>query len=67
MLNAYRSGTADWNDGERLSETLIWVDLIDPTDTEKRVVKRVLEIRILDEANRQCYMSVIHKAQMRWS
>lgn len=46
MLHAYRDRAPHWQDGKTLSEGVIWIDLLDPTDDEKQMVEKVLNVRI---------------------
>jgi magnesium transporter len=49
MLRAYRDHESEWVDGQTLSDDVIWIDLVDPTDEEKRTVEKLLKIRIPTE------------------
>jgi magnesium transporter len=49
LLKAYRSEGASWRSADALNEGVIWVDLLNPTDEEKRAVEKVLKIDIPDQ------------------
>lgn len=49
MLNAYRNNGPNWYGEQGLSDGVIWIDLIDPTDEEKRSVEKLLKIKVPDQ------------------
>ena len=52
MLKLYRSATDDWQSiGAELPSEIIWIDLLTPSEEEKRFVERVLGIRVPTESS----------------
>jgi magnesium transporter len=51
LLKAYRGDGAAWSTGDALKQGIIWVDLIDPTEEEKREVERIIAIRVPSKAS----------------
>lgn len=52
MLKLYRSATDDWQSiGAELPPDIIWIDLLTPSEEEKRFVERVLGIRVPTESS----------------
>ena len=49
MLKTYRDEVADWASATPMPPGIIWFDLLDPTDDEKRRVERALNVRIPSE------------------
>jgi len=49
VLNTYRNKGTNWRSEHGLAEGVIWIDLINPTDEEKRSVETLLNIRVPDE------------------
>jgi len=46
LLTAYRESGDDWRQGAVLPDQLIWLDLIDPSDDERRLVESMTKIRV---------------------
>jgi magnesium transporter len=49
VLKTYRDEVADWASTTPVPPGVIWFDLLDPTDDEKRRVERALDVRIPSE------------------
>jgi magnesium transporter len=50
MLRLYRCATDDWKDiGGELPPEIIWIDLLNPTDSEKKFVESRLKVRVPSE------------------
>jgi magnesium transporter len=52
VLTLYRSATKDWQRiGAQLPSEIIWIDLLDPSDDEKKFVERALDIQVPTEGS----------------
>jgi magnesium transporter len=49
LLKTYRDQILDWQTGTPVPTGMIWVDLLNPTDEEKRQVESVIKVRIPTE------------------
>jgi magnesium transporter len=49
VLKAYRDQNVNWQSGSPLPADVIWIDLLNPTDEEKRAVERTVTVRIPSE------------------
>ena len=50
MLKTYRDQTVDLQSGKPLPEGVIWIDLLNPTDEETRIVETVMNVRVPSQA-----------------
>jgi Mg2+ and Co2+ transporter CorA len=47
VLKTYREKIVDWQGGNAVPDGVIWIDLLNPTDEEKRMVEGMVKVRIL--------------------